>query len=161
MKNNHKAQQEMVGFVLIVILVIVGVMVFLILSLKSPEEQSSSNVDNMLGAIMKITTECAIVFEPQFEDLHDLFESCYAGKKCANLNIDTCEYLNKTLQNVFADIIKTESTIESYQFDFLIKEGDSLLEIKEGNCSGEFSSAQRNLGNSANLVVRLKICKSD
>jgi hypothetical protein len=59
MKNN-KAQQEIVGFVLIVVLVMIGLMIFLVISLRtSPESGESLEVSNMLNAIMKSTTKCA------------------------------------------------------------------------------------------------------
>ena len=54
-----KGQQEIVGFVLIVVLVVVGLMVFLIISLKdSPVDDDSVVVVNILDAVMKHTTDC-------------------------------------------------------------------------------------------------------
>ena len=92
MKSRYgiRGQQEMVGFILIVVLVVIGLMVFLILSVRnSPEPVNSLAVENMLASIMKHTTECAIVFEPQFDSFEDLFKSCYerseerrVGKEC-------------------------------------------------------------------------------
>ena len=98
---NRKAQQEMVGFVLIVVLVIIGMMVFLIISLRdSGEVTDSLEVDNMIGAVMRHTTECAIVFEPQYDTFEDLFKSCYDNDKCDNLGVDACDYLNESLRDV-------------------------------------------------------------
>jgi len=71
-------QQEIVGFVLIVVLVVVGLMVFLIISLRdSPVDDDSVVVVNILDAVMKHTTECAVVYEPDYDNFEDLFKSCY------------------------------------------------------------------------------------
>ena len=83
MKNN--GQQEMVGFVLIVAIVMVGLMVFLVISLKNSDtEINSVEVDHLLNAILKHTTTCAIDFEPNYDDLEDLFKSCHKGDLCKN-----------------------------------------------------------------------------
>jgi ABC-type Na+ efflux pump permease subunit len=51
--KNRNGQQEMVGFVLIVVLVVVGLMVFLVISLRdSPEMEKSIEVGNMLDSII-------------------------------------------------------------------------------------------------------------
>ena len=64
-----KGQQEIVGFVLIVVLVVVGMMVFLIISTRtSDDEVKSVEVGNMLDAIMKHTSECAVVYEPDYDN---------------------------------------------------------------------------------------------
>ena len=57
---NKRGQQEIVGFVLIVVLVVVGLMVFLIMSLRdSPEAVESLEVENMLDALMKLQKQVA------------------------------------------------------------------------------------------------------
>ena len=76
--DKKKGQQELVGFVLIVALVVVGLMVFLVISLRDKGESDDSlGVGNMLDAVMKHTTECAIVSEPNYDNFEDLFRSCH------------------------------------------------------------------------------------
>ena len=107
--NTQKhAQQEMVGFVLIVTVVIVGLMVFLIISLNDSNSSGPSvTADNLLSALMRYTTDCAIVFEPQYEDMEGLFKSCHKNKRCSNLDTVACEYLNQTLILVTEELIKS------------------------------------------------------
>jgi hypothetical protein len=162
-RRNKLAQQEMVGFVLIVIIVVVGLMIFLLFSLRSSGEKNSVEVENMLSSILKMTTDCATVFEPEYDNYEDLFKSCYENKRCANLGEDSCDYLNSSLRKVFEELVKGESTIGAFQLDFFTNEGANILRVVNGNCSNSLtSSSQRSIKtNSVNLVIRLKVCKED
>lgn len=159
-----KAQQEMVGFVLIVVLVVVVLMVFLVISLRQDKEPIDSlEVSNILNSLMKYTTSCAIVFEPQYDNVEMLFKSCYENDQCSNLNKNSCDYLNETLNSAMESILSTEATISAYQIDFLTRDEqgeEGILRILNGNCTGEVYSSQRDLThNKQHLIIRLKICK--
>jgi len=161
--GNKKGQQEIVGFVLIVVLVVVGLMVFLIISLRdSPEQEKSVEVGNMLDAIMKHTTECAVVYEPDYDSFEDLFKSCHQGDQCSNLGLSACDYLNESLRAVLEGMFATEATVGAYQVDFLVKDDEGeegVLRILEGNCTGSVSSAQRSVVSYSNsLIIRMKVC---
>ncbi|MBU0959677.1 MAG: hypothetical protein KKB31_07050 [Nanoarchaeota archaeon] len=163
---NGRGQQEIVGFVLIVVLVVVGLMVFMIISLReSPEEVNSVEVDNLIGAMMKYTTECAITFEPEYDSMEDLFKSCYQEKQCSNLGKDSCEYLDEKLREIMDALVKSEASISAYQVDFVERDSEGLemgkLQIIEGNCdNGLISSAQQTISaGQEKLVVRIKLCK--
>lgn len=158
---NKKAQQEIVGFVLIVVLVVVGLMVYLTISLRSsPENEGSLEVANALDALMKQTTECAIVYVPDYDDFEDLFKSAYDGDRCTNLGKTAEEYLNESIREVLRDMMASEASVRAYEFQFFNKEtGQGMLQFVEGNCSGTINSAQRIIAaGSDRLVVRLKTC---
>ncbi|MFH1291078.1 MAG: hypothetical protein ABIH79_00800 [archaeon] len=158
--RNLKGQQEMVGFVLIVVLVIIGLMVFLIISVRnSPEPVNSLAIENMLASIMKHTTGCAIVFEPEYDSFYESFKSCYKDDDCINLGRSACDYLNESLRDVLGDVMDSEATVGAYQLDFFVKDGESLLRIVEGNCTGSVLAAQRSMVSvSESLIVRIKTC---
>ena len=159
MKTN-KAQQEIVGFVLIVVLVVVGLMIFLVISLKdSPVNEDSVVVSNVIDAIMRHTTECAIVYEPDYDNFEDLFKSCYLGDRCKNLGMSACDYLNESLSDVLSAMMASDASVGFYELDFFVGEGDGLLRISNGNCSGSVSAAQRKIiSGSDGLFIRIKIC---
>ncbi|MGC9310048.1 MAG: hypothetical protein ACP5D2_05130, partial [Candidatus Nanoarchaeia archaeon] len=97
--RGKEAQQEMVGFILIVVLVVIALMVFLILSIGQEEQaESSLQINNMLDAMLDYTTDCAIVFEPQYDSLDELIKSCYSNERCSNLDMMACDYMNTTLR---------------------------------------------------------------
>ena len=153
-------QQEMVGFVLIVVLVIIGLMVFLVISVRdSPDDEGSLEVENILNAVMRHTTGCAVVYEPDYDDFEDLFKSCYSGKQCGNLGVSACDYLNESLGSVLRDLMLSEASVGAYEFDFFVRDGDGLLRISEGSCDGRLLGAQRSIvSGSESLVVRMRVC---
>jgi hypothetical protein len=161
-----RGQQEMVGFVLIVVLVVVGLLVFLVVSLRQePKETDSLEVGNMLSGIMRHTTECAIVFEPQYDTFEDLLKSYHEGDRCTNLDKSAEEYLNESLTSLLGDIMDTEATIKAYQLEVVIRDDvgeQGLFRMFSGNCTGgELSGASRSIISGADtLLVKLKVCRS-
>lgn len=166
MRHNKRAQQEMVGFVLIVVLVVVGLMVFLVISSRTSDDVPKSvEVDNMLGALMKQTTECAIVYEPDYDTFEDLFKSCHQGRQCSNLDVSACDYLNESLTEILAGMFATEATIEAYRVDFYEKDDEggrqNLLRVSWGNCTGDVNSALRSVvSGSESIVIEMRVCKA-
>ena len=163
--NQKRGQEEMVGFVLIVVLVVIGLMVFLIWSVKdSGEIAESMQVENMLDVLMRSTTSCAPVYEPNYDDFEDLFEDCYKDKQCKNLNRSACDYLNESLKKVLSDVFASEATISAYSLTFSVKDDEGtrgLMVFSEGNCSGSLSGAQRKIDVGAeDLIIRLNICQA-
>lgn len=161
--KNKKAQQEIVGFVLIVVLVVVGLMVYLTISLRTtPENDNSLEVANALDALMKQTTDCAIVYVPDYDDMQDLFKSAYQEERCSNLGVTAFDYLNETiLPKVLSDMMASESSITGYELRFYERESSQgLIRIIEGNCStGQIKSAKRTLAAGSNrLDIVLKVC---
>ena len=164
--RGEKAQQEMVGFILIVVLVMIGLLVFLVVSIRnSPETANSFKVENMLGVIMKDTTKCAIPAEPYYKNFEDLFKSCYKGSECENLNKSSCDYLNESLSQVLQALMDSEATISAYELDFFLRDDgggqQGILRITQGNCTGRVLSAQRSIvSGSDSLIVRMKTCEA-
>jgi|TARA_B100001964_G_scaffold215449_1_gene253800 hypothetical protein len=162
--KSKKGQQEMVGFVLIVVLVVVGLMVFLIISLRdTPENEGSLEVVDALDALMKHTTECAVVYVPAYDDFEALFKSCHDGDQCSNLDRSACDYLNESLTDVVGAMVASEGgAVSYYQVDFIVKDDvgeEGLLRIFEGNCTGGVNAAQRSfVSGSESLVIRMKTC---
>lgn len=163
-KLKNRAQQEMVGFVIIVVLVVVGLMVFLVISLRtSSQESNSPEVENLLTSLMRHTTDCAISFEPEYDSFKDLFKSCYHGLKCKNLGIDACEYLGKSLREAMENIMSS-TNIDAYQISILEEDNTGrkgFMQIGQGCTSSSISSSQKNLAQgSNNLIIRLRLCNS-
>ena len=158
--RNKYGQQEIVGFVLIVVLVMVALMVFLIIAVKdSVESNDNAEVSNILSVVMKTTTECAIVYEPDYDTFEDLFKSCNDDRRCSNLDVLACDYLNDSLQDVVSSMLSSDGMVDGWEIDFSEREGAGILRWSEGNCSGEYSGAQRSIDyGSIRLVVSMRIC---
>ena len=153
----------MVGFVLIVVVVVVALMVFLVISLRKPVEMVESvEVENLLNAMMMQTTDCAIVYEPNYADVEDLIKSCYENEKCKNLDKMACVHLNETLAGLMDGVIATEASVSAYQLEVFYQgeiEADEIIKLVWGNCSGEVKGAQRVIkAGAGKIVVRLRFC---
>ena len=156
----NKAQQEMVGFVLIVVLVMVALMVFLVISLRKPvKANESAEIENLLSVLLKYTTECAIVYEPDYDNVKDLIKSCYENKKCKNLDKMACDYLNESLGDVMEELMATEAGVGAYNLNIFHDESGGMLVLSEGNCSGAVYGAQKMISvASGKIVIRLEFC---
>lgn len=156
----NKAQQEIVGFVLIVVLVMIGLMVFLVISVRDSDEVGEGvEVSNMLDVLMRTTSECAIVYEPDYDSFEDLFKSCFKERTCSNLGVSACEYLDESLGEVFSSMVLTDATIEGWSVDFFERDGGGILRWGEGNCTSGISGAQRSIvSGGSSLIVRVRIC---
>jgi hypothetical protein len=117
-KFKKKAQQEMVGFILIVVLVIVALMVFLIVSANKPlVSVDSPATKSLMSSIMAYTTDC-VFSEPYKTNVMELMIGCYENnKRCVNLNKGSCEYLNETLSKVMTSLTDSDPTIVAYTIE--------------------------------------------
>lgn len=155
--KNKLGQQEMVGFVLIVVLVMVGLMVFLVISVRGSDNKDSTNsvVSNMLDIIMRTTIDCNNL-DDNFEDLS---KSCFKGDFCSNLNESACDYLNESLGDVVSSMVLSDASVDGWSVDFFKKDEAGIMRWSEGECNGTSSGAQRNIpSGGTNLVMRLRIC---
>jgi len=100
-KKSKHSQQEIIGFVLIIVIVSIIGVIFLSISLRraEPSEQTSIKISNLLEASMYYTTDCAIGFVPQYKDGQNLIKACWNDDRCLD-GRTACEVLNETLKNI-------------------------------------------------------------
>ncbi len=105
---SKKAQHEIVGFVLIVLLVSVVGVIFLAITLGNPEpeRQNSVEVSNLLEASMYHTTTCAVNYIPQYRDVQDLVKECYKDqsgnrRECLD-GSSVCDKLEEDLKAIIS-----------------------------------------------------------
>lgn len=162
MKN--KGQHEMMGFILIVVLVVIALMVFLVIYIRTGEDagDNSLEVQNLIDAVLEQKTECAIVYEPDYDNVEDLVKSCYNNKRCSNIGKMSCDYLNETLKDIMVAVVESDAKISAYEVDIAFQneeEYDDLLNFQNGNCNGTINKAQRiiALGN-GKINFRIGFC---
>jgi len=156
----NKAQQEMVGFVLIVVIIVVIALVFLLISVRNPDKDIKDvQLSNMISAILATTTDCSVV-EPELRTFADLITDCLDNRICKNLNIDACTYLNSSLMNITLKVVDTESRFEAYQVEvFQNSSQDKIFEYKQGNCTGTLKSSSQSVSYEQEKVIfKFKYC---
>ena len=132
--KNKLAQEEMVGFALIVIIVAVILLVFLSLSLskRNAPAVQSYEVQSFLTTALQYTTSCEF-YREGYISLETLVFKCYENKTCVNGN-NGCVVLVTTLKEMLNESWKTGSDkpVQGYAFNISIN-GQQLKGFKEGN----------------------------
>lgn len=134
MLENKKAQQEIVGFALIIILVAVILLVLLSLYFGNKKENKieSYGVKNFIDAAFEHTVNCG--YEPT--PLRKLVYSCYDESFCVD-GTSSCDMLKTTLEGLLNASwnIGEQSSIKGYTLKIIPTEstGEAILEISKGN----------------------------
>jgi hypothetical protein len=131
---NKKAQSEMVGFAIIVILVTVVILVFFSISLNKKEDLNLNNQEpaNFLNSLVDYTTTCETSYG-NFISMKKLVDYCNEGKRC-NEEIDSCALLNETVQEILSSSFRVGENwpTKGYSLKILI-EGRRLYIFEDGN----------------------------
>ena len=178
--KNRKAQHEIVGFVLIVLIVSIVGVIFLAITLGSPEpeRQNSVEVSNLLEATMYHTTSCAVNYIPQYRSVQDLVKECYkdqSGNKrtCLGGN-DVCEQLETDLKEIISKslVVGEDNVNKGCNVDIYFTSDDEevsnelILQFNEGgflNCSAIVGGGHPIPVSSfgfGRIETELKVCKN-
>lgn len=137
---NKRGMEEIVGFVLIVVLIAVVGLVFLGLMIKPGSSQKNSReVENFLSSILEYTSPCAVGFEPDYSKIGDLIAECGEGSLCTSGD-SACKVLNETVKGILDKSWNTgkDAYYKGYKFTASGSSNVSsytILEITKGNCS--------------------------
>jgi len=143
-RKTKKAQEEMVGFILIVVIVMVILVIFLGFSLKNTEKEvvESFEVDNFILSFTQYTTDCRDSGNSEFLSLEKVISQCDSNKMCLDRR-DSCDVLENTLEGIAEGGwgIGAGSPIKGYELNITSSGGDILF-LKEGNVT---SSSRGNI----------------
>jgi len=138
--KSRKAQEEMVGFGLIIIIVAIILLVFLWFSLANQNRISSESaeVESFIHSLLQYTSEC--------EDysgnlaIKDLIFYCFDGKTCEN-GPNSCEILNLTVKEIINQSwqIGANNYYKGYSLNFDL-DGE-IIGFRQGNLSGNSRGA--------------------
>jgi len=175
MKLNKKAQEEMVGFVLIVVIVAIIVVIFLGISLRNSEGDigdESEKIGSFINALSQTTTQCEIP-TAQFQDVGALIGKCAQGKICEGCDGETCGATKNScevLKNILTEAMKSsyavsEGSYVKYYNLTLYYEIDNEILIEpiiigpQGNCIGDLLFNERPIYSSGEKIkLSLKVC---
>lgn len=169
----RKGQEEIVGFVVIVLLVSVIAVIFLGISLRddSAQVKESKDITRFVDSALLYTSDCALGYEPNYASLKDLIADCYrdSGKSCLD-NRGICLALNQTLNEMLDASwnVGPDANVKGYEFKafYSVNASDEnvvkIINTDKGNCSSEtytqgsgFFSIDR-----GTITCSLKICYS-
>ncbi|GEM_PF-2917491 len=158
----RRGQQEIAGFVIIVVLVVVALLVFLAISVKKQDNAISSElVSGLLSSVLRQTTEC-ILRDPTPANIQELIVDVHSGGKmqeCGN-GKKKGEYLEEFLPIVLERANKVNTAFSAWQISVL----DSNDEVVSG---GVYSKGICGTGNSVkfdkikisgDLWIKMELC---
>lgn len=149
----RKGQEEIVGFVVIVVLVAIIAVIFLGFSLRSePSTRESVTYTQFLSSAFEYTTDCAVQPSERAR-VKELIGECYRGNSCLSGEL-SCSALNRTLREAIPRGlgIGEDRPLKGFTFRARHKatpsstsgentQENAFITLTLGNCSG--STVQR------------------
>ena len=163
--KDKRAQEEMIGFILIVVIVVVVALILMSLTLrKSAPEKNSKEIENFLEASMLSSSRCAIKFVPQYDSMQDLITSCYENKDCEN-GEKSCAVLNSSMRDMINEAFpiggggQYKSYYLTMDYSTNGSVGENILKLGDSSCSetGALKSIPDYPGE---IVVEMDLCYS-
>lgn len=151
-KYKKNAQEEMVGFALIVIIIAVILIIFLGFSLRKPQKEAVEDyeVNSFIQAVLQYTTDCRDNLE--YLSVQKLIFNCNNEEICLDER-DTCEVLNSTLNEIIKESWKIEGDrpVKGYELSILSNKKEILM-LKEGNITQSYKGSMQDFSRSGNSV---------
>ena len=146
MKQQKKAQTEMVGLVILIILISLGVLFVVQFMVKdtarqtqeSARFQKSDMAKGIVMTLLKTTSNCDDINKYSFEDL---YKDCARGGfiECTT-GENSCEYINESLQTILNSTLNNWY-VKDYIFTAKVMSNKvtqaTLTNIISGDCSGK------------------------
>jgi len=140
--RSKNGQEEMVGFVLIIIIVAVILLIFLSISLKSPNKgQDSYKANSFVQAYQQYTTTCSI--KGEYLSIQDLVSECIKKETCLNSE-KACDVLDQTSKEILEKswIVENGSLIQGYSLR-IISNNEEVLFIEKGNSTNNYQGGSQ------------------
>jgi hypothetical protein len=157
---NKKAQDEMVGFAVIVIIVGVIFLIAIGFMINTPDKTvvQDYEIESFIQSSLQYTTDCQNNLG--FTSLQETIISCENGEICLD-GKSSCEVLNSTLDNIIKKgwNVGSQSAVKGYEFDVQIGEESNLsLSFKDGNQTSNYKSAFQNFArNGVDYTISLNL----
>lgn len=146
-----RAQEEMIGFALIIVVVTVILLVFLGFSLNNQGKESveSYEVESFIQSFLQYTSECRDNFG--FLSVQELIQDCNNNRICLN-GEETCNVLNETLNGLIKESWKIGPERPVKGYELRINSLNKEIEFKEGNFTGNSKGAIQFLPNDIEIT---------
>ena len=180
----RKGQQETVGFVIIIMIVMILGVIFMGISLRNKGKgvvTIDAEISNLIIASSSYTTDCYKDNEPNYRTLGDLSKDCYQrtfGQITCPGGRTSCDILNETYSGILkrfkpAGLIGY-SRLEIYYLprsednetleDAPLAKKERIMELVQGNpssCAVKRSGRSQISADEGSIFTELEICPSD
>jgi|WetSurMetagenome_2_1015567.scaffolds.fasta_scaffold375777_2 hypothetical protein len=156
-----RAQEEMVGFVLIILLVAVIFLIFLGLFLRRSSTDNrieSSEISQFLDAMTEVTSNCSLNSGYSFESIGDLATECERNSLCSG-GKTACEILKTSTKEIIESSWNFGAESPNKGYKFLISFNSSLAQpIIWNSVAGSCGSYREGSRSFQKATFDLKIC---
>lgn len=142
--RNKKAQEEMVGFALIIIVVAVILLVFLGFSMRTGQKEAveSYEVESFIQSFLHYTSDCEDNFGNM--EIQELIFACDENLICVDER-ESCEVLGETLTDIVQESWKTGSNRPVKGYELLISSSSKeIMSLTEGGRTTNSKGAIQN-----------------
>jgi len=165
---NKNAQEEIVGFVMIVVLSAIVLLIFLAILVRRDSGENykdSIEVRDFVESIMEFTSNCAINYEPNYLKVGELIKECRSGRLCLS-GKRACDELNYSLIGLIEAgwEIGENRPIKGYRLNstyFATNQSgqEGILFISKGNCSNIVRGAEDiSPDYPGNIITKIELC---
>lgn len=136
---SKRAQEEMVGFALIIIIVAVIILIVISFTLTKPREEIGSyEIESFLQSLLQHTSDCEYNYE--FLSIQKLISKCETNTKCLDER-NTCDVLNEIVKDILDKAWKIENRPpQGYNFT-IISGTEEMISLSKGNQTGNYKGA--------------------
>jgi len=156
--KNRKAQEEIVGFAVIVIIVSIIIIFFLVFSLSDRTEVDSYEAESFLQSVLHYTSSCSE--NGRFLPVQDLVFSCDLKRECDG-GEEACVVLNKTLKAILEEswTVGPDFPVKGYKMEILSGEEttETILSIETGNITSSSKGAQQLIPKGIQIRARFNL----
>jgi len=128
-KRSKHAQQETVGFVLIVMLIVIAAVIFIGLKVRhsSPNIATDAEISNFLAASSELTTECYLNNLPNYRNIKDLKKDCYYSNSAVLCpeGMTACSSLRNIYETLLINFRPGGKFLTYYKLGFYYAPGSS------------------------------------
>lgn len=149
-KLKKKAQEEIVGFVVIVLLVAVALVIVLGITIRqdhASQELESRDIYQFLESTMQYTSDCAISYEPNFLTLGELLRECSEGLSTCVSGEEPCKTAELAIKDIIESSFNVSEEASTKGYEFLSKytleaTEEEIILISKGNCTNSIKGAE-------------------
>lgn len=149
LRNTNKqkqGQEEIVGFIVIVVIVSLVLVFFLVFSLNTKPQTNSYEASSFLQSALHYTTTCQI--NGDYVSVSDLISSCVQNATCANQE-NSCDNLNQTISKIMdKSWPMPDFPVKGYNLTIISNFGN-ILSVQKGNITATYKGAQEVLPTSS------------
>lgn len=169
-QETKKGQEEIVGFVLIVVLVVIVAVIFLGIRLRNPDpvQKDSEIVYQFLESAMEQTTSCKKSENGNFLPMDDLIRECHSDNTICFSGEDSCVLLEEIIENM---LNSTWSVGLDYPYKGYSAEGvylfnssgqsqkEEIFNITQGVCTNSFAGSSYLIPEfPGSITITAKLC---